>query len=482
MTSDDVKKYSDAIDNVTASLKKIHEESKKSETREDLSLITEIPAPVPAPAMIPKIPKFRIKYKDVFKFQQKKDNAKLNEGKRVKRKVILNLPTRNVKKIKLDGAKTDLITPAKIDQVSTPKEVPVMIDKLEVVQLPQIAPVIEIKQEEVDDQSVNSAGEVRAVKIKRIQVSHISYRLSAGVMSFMCTLCEKSIISIELLFDHLKNFHSWNRWFGKCFAGCTELKGGSIFDELVHLIEDHIMRETLDISNQKIISDELFRANFLEKIKLVPKNNVSSTSKPPMTMIPPKSPSPHAAKNETLIVKKKETNKTKLVVCPWNGKGKSSSKYKIENENSSTKILAKEFLSKLFKCMVLECNFATNHEELFKAHLTDREKGSCWLYPLFCSYCSHKAKKIEDLIFHIVAVHLNDNIQCNLCFGRKKDSTSANNHMKTFHKIESSKNKAIADSFIILPSYTESGVMKIDKEIWNHKISNVPMVTCMSKF
>lgn len=106
-----------------------------------------------------------------------------------------------------------------------------------------------------------------------------------------------------------------------------------------------------------------------------------------------------------------------------------------KTENCYKKMLQKESLAALYKCMDGNCSFATNKGEFFFNHLLRHEykKSSETLF-LFCSYCTYVAKFPKDLAHHVTDAHSPDIFQCSHCFFRSRDQESCLQHILKAHE------------------------------------------------
>lgn len=100
------------------------------------------------------------------------------------------------------------------------------------------------------------------------------------------------------------------------------------------------------------------------------------------------------------------------------------------------KMLRKNSLIALFKCMNMSCSFTTNDVELFLNHLNchhiDVKRSDN--FHLYCAYCIFKASDGKGLAHHINDIHSRDIYQCSRCFYRARDKDACCQHISLRHK------------------------------------------------
>lgn len=128
---------------------------------------------------------------------------------------------------------------------------------------------------------------------------------------------------------------------------------------------------------------------------------------------------------------------TKLM--PWiDVKMLSSNEPHLKYEVCSAKLMAKDCLVALFKCMDPQCSFATNSSATFYNHLCqhemDKRLGKIQeTFYLQCSYCLFKASHTKILAHHINDVHSFDLYQCGNCFFRSREIETCYQHSLKYH-------------------------------------------------
>lgn len=99
------------------------------------------------------------------------------------------------------------------------------------------------------------------------------------------------------------------------------------------------------------------------------------------------------------------------------------------------KMLTKNALIALFKCMKSKCSFTTNNTEIFLNHLANHQLDKEISEPKFhCSYCLLSEKDPKRLVHHINDVHSQDNYQCPHCFYRSREKESCYQHVLKHHR------------------------------------------------
>lgn len=111
-------------------------------------------------------------------------------------------------------------------------------------------------------------------------------------------------------------------------------------------------------------------------------------------------------------------------------------------EICSRKMMQKNSLVALFKCMDSFCSFTTNDAELFLNHLnchhTDLRPSD--QFYLYCSYCAFKSNTdVKMLVHHINNCHSRDIFQCSGCFYRSREKETCFHHIQKTHKTISTK-------------------------------------------
>jgi hypothetical protein len=133
----------------------------------------------------------------------------------------------------------------------------------------------------------------------------------------------------------------------------------------------------------------------------------------------------------------KKISITKLM--PWiNVKQYSSQVPHSKYEICSLKLLLKNSLVALFKCMEPECSFATNNNEFFNNHLYHHEKEKSLRknrdkLHFQCSYCLFSSSGFKTLVHHINGVHSLDLYQCGNCFFRCREIETCYQHALNYH-------------------------------------------------
>lgn len=100
------------------------------------------------------------------------------------------------------------------------------------------------------------------------------------------------------------------------------------------------------------------------------------------------------------------------------------------------KMLEKNSIVALFKCMSSRCSFATQDSELFLNHLNchSNDVKICDNFFLYCAYCLFKSNELKPLVHHINDVHSRDIFQCSYCFYRSREKETCYQHIKKSHK------------------------------------------------
>lgn len=90
----------------------------------------------------------------------------------------------------------------------------------------------------------------------------------------------------------------------------------------------------------------------------------------------------------------------------------------------------------LFKCMASSCSFNTSVPSNFLEHLDyhQRRHPEDAEYFSSCSYCSYHAKKIHELIGHVLSEHCLNGLQCSHCFFRTCIVNHLITHLNDYHK------------------------------------------------
>lgn len=106
----------------------------------------------------------------------------------------------------------------------------------------------------------------------------------------------------------------------------------------------------------------------------------------------------------------------------------------IKYEVCVQKMLTKNALIALFKCMKPKCSFTTNNTEIFlnhsANHLLDKENDKAKFQ---CAYCLLSERDPKRLVHHINDVHSQDNYQCPHCFYRSREKESCYQHVIKHH-------------------------------------------------
>lgn len=103
------------------------------------------------------------------------------------------------------------------------------------------------------------------------------------------------------------------------------------------------------------------------------------------------------------------------------------------------KMLNKNSLIALYKCMCLRCSFTTNEAELFLNHLLQHKKSRSHKDSFYCPYCLYKDKEPKPLAHHIHDAHMKDIYQCSRCFYRSREKETCYHHTLKSHKHEETK-------------------------------------------
>ncbi|KAL7027716.1 hypothetical protein ACKWTF_005551 [Chironomus riparius] len=88
------------------------------------------------------------------------------------------------------------------------------------------------------------------------------------------------------------------------------------------------------------------------------------------------------------------------------------------------------YMSKLYKCMLITCSFATDHSNDFRDHLTLHQKAvKNPKNSIFCcSYCTYNTQSVNDLVLHITRKYSQCKFYCSRCFYRTCSQYSAVQH------------------------------------------------------
>lgn len=121
-------------------------------------------------------------------------------------------------------------------------------------------------------------------------------------------------------------------------------------------------------------------------------------------------------------------------LMPWMDKKylRQNQKYKI----CYLKMLNKNSLIALYKCMCLQCSFTTNDVELFLNHLGQHKTTAPYKedFIFYCPYCNFKSKDTRPLAHHIHDIHSKDVFQCSNCFYRSREKETCYLHTRKSHK------------------------------------------------
>jgi hypothetical protein len=402
-----------------------------------------------------KMPNFVIKYKNEDARNQQKSNSS------IKHIIMKNKPI--IEGEKIIDKKIDLT-----DELSPP---PKKI-KLENEEITEISENVsgnhenflqsEIKIEPEEIQEISPYKQPIIAHTKRVMVSHMSYHITNGIISFNCKICNIDYSTIEKFCNHLREAHFQNRWFGNCFACLKKLESkGDILEELLHLFFGHAVNENLSmITNGELYTNRIKQAELKEKILEYQQLAVKKKKQLPL---PPMISFPQL-----------------FVVCPW--QSKRFTKGPRSKIGIKSVLFSEMYLSCLFKCMDTKCDYYGNDENAFEKHLQLHDDDQKSQFRKYCSYCVFSTENTKDLIYHIVGVHLHENLQCKFCFGRKNDAILAKNHAQQLHADKHNSNSP-TDSFFVIKSsdYMSPGILEIDKHIWKTKTVSVPMISCMCK-
>lgn len=106
------------------------------------------------------------------------------------------------------------------------------------------------------------------------------------------------------------------------------------------------------------------------------------------------------------------------------------------------KMMEKNSLAALFKCMDLRCSFTANSGEIFCNHLIrhptciENNPKKRDNFQLYCAYCLYKATTGRDLAHHVLDVHSKDVFQCTHCFYRSREKETCYQHILKTHPDE----------------------------------------------
>lgn len=429
--------------------------SRVSRTRSTASAVTTVVSEpksneIASTASTPKVPKLRIKLKEAMK----KGNEKYHE-KRRQLELQSSLPE-PVKKVKLTKSSLSSLTIKTVPSSTTANFEPEIVIK-------------ELKSElEPTASEFGESQNDKSNSLKR-KVSSVGYTLTPedGSAAFSCLLCRRHFkSSLRELLNHLSESHRTSRWFGNCFSCGSQFEQGNIFDELMHLVTAHVLKERNDIKNVLILAKTSFSQrnlkNFMKDLRDRAKFQLKQQRNPPMVSIP-KSDSP------------KFTNK-KTQMCPWIQEG---SDLRIK-DGLVGYYLSKAYLMARFKCMNLECGFSSNSENVFKSHLENHKFQTSFTTHL-CCYCSFSSVDTEKLIAHHLIKHSLDKYQCHSCMYRSCGD-HIKRHVEKYHKDLVWANSKKLEILELTQIKSDKPLVNDSAEnSWKLKAVNVPMMTCMSE-
>lgn len=411
----------------------------------------------------PKIPKLRIKVKEALKsWQKKKDNKSKTKATNISKPIEVTL---EISGNHLKETQQQLLTDGTPNANKSATPVSVEVDTGNKVKFePGVSLSSEL--EDVADSSNKS--------LQRI-ISHLSYIIVDGNASFSCLLCQKNYHnSLKELLNHLGESHRTNRWFGNCLRCAKQYQPGNIFNELIHVIEDHLLKDRDLINNVVLISNtpsakknfDCFMTDLKERAEFY----LRCQKNPPMISIPAAS---RVLESKSQIVK---LQNQKMQMCPWI---EEESERRIKN-GLAFHYMSKKYLVSKFKCMDIECGYYTSLEKNFLSHL-EKHKFQQKFTTHLCGYCAYSANDSEKLISHISKKHSIDKYQCNYCMYRSSGNHIRRHQTKYHMEFVSSTSRKL--KVFVLLNQIKKPVENVESdESWNQKIVHVPMMTCMSEF
>lgn len=143
------------------------------------------------------------------------------------------------------------------------------------------------------------------------------------------------------------------------------------------------------------------------------------------------------------------------------------------------KMLRKQSIVALFKCMDKRCSYATDNVELFLNHLNchHHDTTKTDLFYLYCPYCVFKARDGKSLAHHINDYHIADTFQCSECFYRSREKEACSQHMQTVHNNP-------AGLIFDCPGFelNERGKAKLMDRLKRKRNENIAPIRCKREF
>lgn len=286
-------------------------------------------------------------------------------------------------------------------------------------------------------------------------IFNIAFAKSRRGFVFKCLIqgCRFQTLVKEAMMNHLQSRHAKQEWNGFCNSCAKEVEIGesTVLAEFQHMSKLHVQpkeRDVLPVFSPK--TSPVKNAKVSESRDEVKSKKIAMTTSTPLIkklqtasfkLTPSVTIKSAVTVNSLLaemdlLAKKSAESRVKVSINlrPW----MKAEKLKKKSEDSASKMLSKEALCSMYKCMASTCSFFTTDKKLFRKHLTLHEqftssdKGNF----LSCSYCNFVATTSKVLEEHLDKIHVYDRFQCNFCFYRSCANFNVLNHQLFHHEEE----------------------------------------------
>lgn len=233
-------------------------------------------------------------------------------------------------------------------------------------------------------------------------------RTANDEITFHCFIAECRFVTTNMgeLLDHQK-FHN-EKWFGFCYA-CD----AQVYDKKV------------------LLMTELKHLNIYHTLH---KNGITIPIPPSEDKQTKLKEAVNIARAQRVTIEDDDSavdDNFEIVLKPWTRPTTVS-----KPQNKCREMLIKTRLCALYKCMEINCAFATSCAETMLTHLQDHENCSTtrsenWLE---CAYCERISDSCSSLVQHIRDEHSSSLYQCPYCFYRSCVPRNVVFHLKQFHE------------------------------------------------